>query len=308
MKKIMTFFLFFLPLSVYSQFEDNFSDGSFYDSGRQTVWLGDVSEFFVNDYNELQLNSDITYNPVQLRTKSSLNKNVSWYCSLVLDFTPSSSNYCKIFLISDNDDLCGETNGLFLRIGYTDKNICLIQSQEGKKNKTLIKGITKRLDKDIVFLEVKATLNIRGELLLYSKLYGEEDFTLEGSCQLSEFPIGEWFGIVCHFTKTRSDLFYFEEFIVEKLDKTIEETSTEENPEVSKNKFTLEYPYLGNECYRINYQLKKPDYCCKLVIYDISGRLVSQVLNNQVLETNGSILLEDHTRLPSGIYILFVEI
>lgn len=308
MKKIMTLFLFFSYLSTYSQIYDNFSDGLFYETGRSVIWEGDVYEFIVNEFDELQLLSTVEYSPVQLRTKSLLNKNTSWYCKLSMDFTPSSSNYARIYLVSDNEDLCGEINGLFIRIGYTEKNICVMQSQADKKNKTLIKGTPKRLDKDALYLEVKVTLDITGELILYSRLYGESDFTIEGSYQTNEFPTGEWFGIVCNFTKTRSEHFFFEEFIVEKLDKTIDESSFPEVISQNENKFTIEYPHAENETYRIKYQLNEAGYHCKMFLYDISGRLVDQVLNNQILENNGSVLLENYKRFNAGIYILYIEI
>lgn len=308
MKKILSFFLLFISFCAYSQLRDDFSDGSFGQPNRSVVWEGDISEFFVNEFNELQLNSQGDYSPVQLRTRSFLNKNASWYCSLAMDFTPSSSNYAKIYLVSDNEDLCDELNGLFIRIGYTDKNVCLIQSQAGKKNKTLIKGRSKQLDQDPLFVEVKATLDIKGKLSLYSRLYGEKDFALEGSYQLTEFPTGEWFGVVCHFTKTRSDLFFFEEFIVEKLDENAEGTSIEENPQENKNKFIVEYPSPNKEPYSVNYQLKESGYHCKAVIYDLSGRLVDSILNNSVLEMSGSFPLQNHKKFRSGIYILYIEI
>jgi hypothetical protein len=132
-----------------------------------------------------------------------------------MGFNPTASNYSKIYIAGDEEDLTGDLNGLFIRIGYTDKNICLIQSKKGGANKVLIAGAQKRLDVASVSLNIKATLDNAGNFNLYSRLEGETDFTQEGSCKVQDIPVSNWFGIVCTFTATRNKLFFFDDFVVQ---------------------------------------------------------------------------------------------
>jgi hypothetical protein len=221
MKKIIFILLFLQSFTAFSQFSDNFSDGLFQSgttANRGVNWTGDAAEFVVNDALQLQLYSENNHSPSQLKTQSSIVANTGWEFYVKMNFNPTVSNYSKIYLVSDEADLTGELNGLFIRIGYTDKNICLIQSQKGSNNKTLIAGEKKRLDLSAVALNIKATLDDAGKFSLYSRLDGESAFTLEGSCDITNIPASNWFGIVCTFTSSRNKHFFFDDFVVKSLD------------------------------------------------------------------------------------------
>ena len=212
MNKLIFIVLFFLaPFVCFSQLSENFSDGL------SNKWSGDVNKFIVNESLQLQLNASGAESPAQLRTSSTMLANTSWEWWMKLDFNPTASNYARVFLCSDENDLTGELNGLFVRVGYTGKNVCLVQSQKGKNNKTLIEGTARRLDNASVSLRLKATLDNAGNFYLYSKLDGESDYVLEGNCKISEVFENKYFGIACYFTSTRSKLFYFDDFLVREL-------------------------------------------------------------------------------------------
>ena len=220
MKRII-FILFLLQsLTAFTQFSDNFDDGLFHDDGislREVNWTGDIAEFIVNDALQLQLHSESKVSPAQLRTSSSRVANTCWEFYVKMDFTPSSTNYTKIYLASDEADFTGSLNGLFVRVGYTDRNICLMRSKKGSTNSTLIAGEKQRLNQASVAVNIKATLDAKGKFNLYSRLETELDFTLEGSCDVSDIPVSSWFGIACFFTTTRYEHFFFDDFVVQTL-------------------------------------------------------------------------------------------
>jgi len=221
MKKIIFLLLFLAPCCIFSQFSDNFNDGRFQGapsgSGVRSVeWTGDTEKFIVNEDLQLQLNAPSTGSPAQLRTISALSANTYWEWWMKLNFNPTSSNYAKVFLCSDVSDLTGDLNGLFIRVGHTNKNICLI-SQKGKTTKILIDGTAQRLNNSSVALHVKAKWDKFGTFSLYSKLDDEADYALEGSCSLSDLFSSEYFGIVCYFSSTRNKSFYFDDFLVREL-------------------------------------------------------------------------------------------
>ena len=220
MKRVIFKLLFLAPCCVFSQVSDNFNDGLF-QSGTPTVsrsveWTGDAEKFIVNPDFQLQLNAPTTGSPAQLRTVSELSANAYWEWWMKYDFNPTSSNYAKVFLCSDASDLTGELNGLYVRVGYTGKNLCLV-SQNGKTTKILIEGTADRLNNASVALHVRATLDKAGTFSLYSKLDGESDYVLEGTCSMTNAFSGTYFGIVCTFSSTRSKSFYFDDFLVREL-------------------------------------------------------------------------------------------
>ncbi|MDR1763564.1 MAG: lamin tail domain-containing protein [Dysgonamonadaceae bacterium] len=220
MKNIIFGLFFFSNICAFSQISENFSDGKFCGTAsapRQVEWAGDVEKFIVNSDLQLQLNASGLASPAQLRTASSISANGYWEFWLKMGFNPTNQNYAKIFIISDEDDLAGDLNGLFIRVGYTNKNVSLVQQKAGSTNKVLIEGTTKRLDLSTVAVQVKLTLDRSGKCTLYSRLDGESDYTEEGSCQIAETFQAKAFGLACVFTTTRSTLFYFDDITVREL-------------------------------------------------------------------------------------------
>jgi hypothetical protein len=235
MKKIAILILALHSLTVFPQFSDSFTDGFFTSSSnlaRNVEWAGDANDFIINESLQLQLSANGTNLLSQLRTSSSALKNTSWEFYVKMNFSLTDKNYAKIYLASDEEDLSNDLNGFFIRIGYTDKNICLMFSQKGKNNQTLIKGDVKRLASESSnAAKIKVTLDQGGNFKLYSQLDGETGYTLEGSVTVTNFPDTHWFGIVCTYTSTRSKLFYFDDFIVNELD---ENPGTDLNGELPK--------------------------------------------------------------------------
>jgi hypothetical protein len=214
MKRIIFILLILQTLSAFAQFSDNFNDGKF-EADREVIWTGDVAEFVVNDALQLQLRSADKVPFAQLRTPSSIVKNTQWEFYVKMNFNPTAGNHTKVYLSSDEADLNGDLNGLFVRIGYTNKNICLIQSRKGLNNRTLITGESQRVNLDPVAVNIKVTSNAKGKFNLYSRLETESEYTLEGSCDLADIPASNWFGLACVLTTTRFEHFFFDDFVVQ---------------------------------------------------------------------------------------------
>ena len=229
MKKFIFLLLFLTPYCVFSQFSDDFSDGCFQGvppATRSVEWTGDVEKFNVNVNHQLQLNAPAAGSPAQLKTASALSANAYWEWWVRCDFNPTVSNYAKVYLCSDASDLSGDLNGLFIRVGYTNKNVCLL-SQKGKTTKILINGIDRRLDKASIVLHVRAKWDKAGTFSLYSKLDDESEYVLEGSCLITDVFPSTYFGMLCTFSSTRSKSFYFDDFLVRELRNDEQEEVTE---------------------------------------------------------------------------------
>ena len=97
----------------FSQFTDDFSDGDFTNN---PAWIGDIGNFEVDTVFQLHLNDTIT-NVASLSTESKAIENGSWEFEVKMDFSPSTSNFSKIYLVSDEQNLSGNLNGYFVKIG-----------------------------------------------------------------------------------------------------------------------------------------------------------------------------------------------
>src|SRR4051794_23870027 len=101
------FFLVFCLTLVYgqsarAQLNDNFSDNDF---TLDPPWEGDVGEFLVNKSQQLQLSS-ATAGISFLSTAFHSNLNdVEWQFFIKQSFSPSGSNYGRVYLASDNNNL-----------------------------------------------------------------------------------------------------------------------------------------------------------------------------------------------------------
>ena len=120
MKKCFFTFIFILySLIGYAQFADDFSDGDF---TINPTWIGDIGNFEIDTAFKLHL-SDSILNTSYLSTESKAIINGVWEFEVKMDFAPSSTNYSKVYLISDKQDLSSSLNGYYVRIGGQNGDI-----------------------------------------------------------------------------------------------------------------------------------------------------------------------------------------
>jgi hypothetical protein len=195
-------------VSVFSQFSDSFEDGNF---SSDPCWIGNTEKFKVDDQGRLQLYAEKEESTAQLLTASSLTKNASWEFDVRVQAKPTSDNHVRVFLCADTTD-AGKLWGLCLRIGQDDdKTVSLWYESSSGSPKSLLKGIVDRVNVNLLAISVKATLDWSGHFQLYTKMEGEESYTLEGETTLarSNIPQSKFFGIYCKYTSTRAQGFYF---------------------------------------------------------------------------------------------------
>jgi len=176
----------------FAQFLDNFSDSDF---SIDPIWLGDVSNFSINN-GELQLTAppvaDISY----LYTKNDAINNAQWEFLLRFEFNPSSNNFAKVYLVSDEPDLKGDLKGYFLKIGGSSDEISLFK-QIGNQETMIINGTDDRINFSSISVRVKVLRDLMGNWELYSDPQGGSNFFLEGKAFDSSVIKSSNFGIVC---------------------------------------------------------------------------------------------------------------
>ncbi|MDD3860601.1 MAG: lamin tail domain-containing protein [Bacteroidales bacterium] len=210
MRKLI-FILTILPLISFAQFSDDFSDGDF---TSDPTWTGNTDKFIIDASNQLQLyENPLAEGVSQLSTFSGAINDASWEFLVKLDFNPSSTNYCEVYLASNNSDLASVTNGYFVKIGNTADEVSLYR-KDASTSTMIIDGTDGRLNTTTVNVRVKVTRDIDGNWTLMSDTLGGTDYYTEGSVLDNTYFSSSYFGLRCVYTSTRSQHIFFDDFVV----------------------------------------------------------------------------------------------
>ena len=140
----ITYYLSFIPLlfsvSCFSQVIDDFSDGNF---TAAPAWNGNDTDFIVNSSRQLQLNSSGTDTSYLSTINTQSLSNCEWNFWINLNFSPSSGNYARVYLVSDQKNLSGNLNGYYLQFGenLSDDRVELFR-QSGNTSTSVCRGTT----------------------------------------------------------------------------------------------------------------------------------------------------------------------
>ena len=200
----------FYSFEVSAQWSDNFSD---HNDDSNFRWVGDTSKFGVNTSNELQLNAPAETGTGYLAVNSTISFKATWSFLIRMDFNPSSGNYARVYLLSDQQDLSGPLNGYFLRIGYSNDDLCLYR-QAGTTETLIADGRDKIFNATAVNARIKVTRSDTGNWELYCDTTGGENYCLSGEGTDNKILNSQFFGIRCYYTSTRSTKFSFDDFMV----------------------------------------------------------------------------------------------
>lgn len=194
---------------VLSQFSDDFSDGDFTNN---PTWFGDDANFSVQN-NELRLTAPAAADQSYLVTESGAIENATWEFYTRMTFQPSGSNLARVYLVSDASNLTGALNGYYVLLGGSSREVSLFR-QDGTNTTKIIDGVDNRLSTNPVTVRVRVTRDAIGNWELFSDTLGGTDYFQEGVSFDNTHQQGFFFGVRCTYTATRSDRFYFDEFVV----------------------------------------------------------------------------------------------
>ena len=209
MRGIVFTFLVSICLSAMSQFVEDFSDGDF---TNDPGWSGDIAEFLVLD-GKLRSNGPEESSMLHLSTSSAAIENASWSFLIELGFAPSSTNQVRVYLVSDEENLEGDLNGYFIEIGQSGDDQIKFYRQDGASKVLLFTGATTFSGQVTVRLNVSRDLD--GQWFIQSDPEGGNTLISEGEPFIDDVHTSSrFFGIVCSHSRTRNDLFYFDDFVV----------------------------------------------------------------------------------------------
>lgn len=219
MGKTLIFLMFLVTNACFAQLTDDFSDGDF------TVnppWVGQGNNFLVNASGQLQTNGPQASSTVYLCTANSLANKVVFSFRLNLGFDPSTTNYPRIYLLSNQQDLSATAGlqGYYLQLGSGSnaENFSLVR-QNGNTSTTILALPDKtRPSAGAVNVSVRVERDEYGVWDVYTDFTGGANYTLDGSITDNTYTATSYFGFYCRYaTASRYNLYRLDDVKVEAL-------------------------------------------------------------------------------------------
>lgn len=193
-----------------AQVMDDFSDGNF---TANPVWQGDSACFEINSTAQLHLKSTGSDTAV-LVTPNSLSDSVEWSFWIKCSFSPSSSNFARIYLLSDQENLSGSLNGYFLQLGEAGSQDAIeLFRQDGLQLTSLCRGPDAMVAASFA-MRIRVLRDKDGLFQVFADPSGGQNYTLLASAMDSGIQSGAYFGFYCSHTSSNATKFYFDEVCV----------------------------------------------------------------------------------------------
>jgi len=218
MRKTLLFLTLLCTKLTFAQLNDNFADGDFTNN---PTWDGNTANFFINGSGQLQSNGpNLANQSIGLSTPNLYAKNAVWEFFIQLNFDPTTSNFPRVYLVSNQADLTGALQGYFFQVGETGTTDGFhLYRQNGTSTTQIITGAQKtRTNANVVSARIKVTRDADGKWELYSDVSGGTNYTLEGAVTDNNYTTTTHFGVNCRYgTASRYNQFIFDDFKITEL-------------------------------------------------------------------------------------------
>ena len=174
---------------VFSQINENFADGDF---TANPAWSGNTDLFTISGN---QLKSNITAaNTFYLSTPSTIAGNAQWEIFINQRFDVNSTNFCEVYLMSNNQNLTSTgINGYFVKAGNTNNEVSLYKSTGGTATTIIsVPGILLSTSNNNVKIRVKRDAS---NLWTLETSISGGNYTLQGSITDATHSTSSFFGV-----------------------------------------------------------------------------------------------------------------
>ncbi len=206
-----------------AQFNETFDDGDFTDN---PSWQGDQDVFIVNALSALQLNDiDVSKSEAYLSVNAPTGLNATWKFSTTLEFSPSTSNFCRIYLNSDQPILTGSLQGYYIQLGGISGNEDAVEliRQTGNATEVILSGTAGKAATEPLQVDVEVSRDAQGQWTLLVDYQDGLGLIDEGSVIDTQIVQGKFFGLVCNYTSSRNDAFSFDNISIDPI--VVDETA-----------------------------------------------------------------------------------
>ncbi|MEM9847675.1 MAG: lamin tail domain-containing protein [Bacteroidota bacterium] len=204
MKYLIIFLCF--PSCIWGQLMDDFS------SGNLANWTGNIEKFTINEAGQLQLNDTTQTDPASLFRAFPMQDSTIWELYIKLEFAPSSANFAELILWSNQAD-ASDFEGYVLKVGGISggDDALELYRQDGEEQTLLLSGTLGAVASDPVEVRIRVVRDETGLWTLFADYEGGFDFLEEGSFLDDRYVSGQFFGLECQYTSSRSDKFFFDD-------------------------------------------------------------------------------------------------
>lgn len=195
-----------------AQLTDDFSDGNF-SSG--PVWSGTDADFIVNAGNELQISNTVAATSY-LSTPHGLSTldNQEWRIWVKQTFSPSSSNFGRIYLTSLSSDLTTNPDGFYLQLGEAGSlDAIRLNKSVGGVVTEICAGTSAQIANSFT-ITIRVVRDAAGLWSLYADPAGGSNYALQGSGTDVTALTGTHFGVFGTYTVSNANKFYFDNVYV----------------------------------------------------------------------------------------------
>ncbi len=194
-----------------AQLSEDFSDGDF---TADPVWVGDTTWFVVED-GWLRSRGPEASSTLYLSTAQALLGETEWRFSIRLDFDPSSTNYARVYLVSDQEDLRGPVEGYYLQVGQSGATLSdtlALYRSDGSSSTLLLMGSEPCIrSASSNLMDVRVLRSPGGHWELWADCEQRGYPLLMGTASDTTYNLSRFFGVLVRYTTaSRSDKYFLD--------------------------------------------------------------------------------------------------
>jgi hypothetical protein len=164
MKKHFLTLCILLPMLSFGQVYETFE----HRDSLNHQWFGDTA-YFLPDGGKLQLLGPQSSSTLYYATANTLCDSIEWNFKIELTFNPSSTNFVRVYLMSDSDNLKGALNGYFVQLGQTGgRNNIQFFRQQGTATTLVFTGTSEFQSSSGLSLQLRVKRFPNGEWHVFS--------------------------------------------------------------------------------------------------------------------------------------------
>ena len=206
----MLFLLLFLPVGLWAQVSDDFSDGDF---THDPAWSGMDTCFKVNTAGQLQ-SAATAAGSAFLSVPIEGGGNREWCFWIRENFSPSGNNYADVWLVADSADLRQASSGYFLRFGAPGNNDAVELYQKSGMTLTLVCRGADGAIASPFRTSVKVVCDSLGNWTLSTDPEALGSYAVEAEGHAGPCPEQGFFGFLITYTASNAKKFYFDDIYV----------------------------------------------------------------------------------------------
>ena len=193
-----------------AQTNDSFSDGDF---SANPPWSGSTAQFIINGTHQLQLSNTLAGTSFLFTDFSASSiDDFEWQVYVKQSFSPSGSNYGRVYLVSDASDLTKPLNGYYLQFGEAGSTDAVeLFRQTGTVSASVCRASGGAIAAAFA-LRIKVTRDRTGFWKLFVDYTGGTAFLLESSGTDITHTSSSFLGVMCTYTISNAAKFYYDDF------------------------------------------------------------------------------------------------